>query len=262
MWSHRKRGMIGTEEWVEVGEVTSLHIYPIKSCKGQAQESMQLDEYGAVNDRRYMIVDENGRFVTQRQEAALCQIAPAINLDGSLKVEAPGMTSCTVKTTKRTSADHAELEAGIWEDDVKVVDQGGEISSWLSSFVGRNLRLVGMSDKYERTSNRRFTPRRSFGKTAFSDGYPLLLISEESLHYLNSLLSVPLPMNRFRPNIVIKTDCGAFAEDSWRRIKIHDMEMDVVKPCSRCKITTTDQSMKSTGFRDEEPLITLSRFRK
>ena len=74
--------------------------------------------------------------------------------------------------------DHAELEAGIWEDDVNVVDQGGEISSWLSSFVGRNLRLVGMSDKYERTSSRRFTPRRSFGKTAFSDGYPLLLISE------------------------------------------------------------------------------------
>ena len=70
--------MIGTEEWVEVGAVTSLHIYPIKSCKGQAQESMQLDEYGAVNDRRYMIVDENGRFVTQRQEAALCQIAPAV----------------------------------------------------------------------------------------------------------------------------------------------------------------------------------------
>ena len=70
--------MIGTEEWVEVGEVTSLHIYPIKSCKGQAQESMKLDEYGAVNDRRYMIVDENGRFVTQRQEAALCQIVPAV----------------------------------------------------------------------------------------------------------------------------------------------------------------------------------------
>ena len=149
------------------------------------------------------------------------------------------------------------MEAAVWDDEVLAIDQGSKVAEWLSAAIERPVRLVGMTPNFDRPTSRKYTPQSVPGQTGFSDGFPLLLISEESLEDLNTRMSTTLPMNRFRPNIVVK-GCSAYEEDKWRTIFIGDIHYHVVKPCSRCKITTTDQE---TGYRGEEPLTTLSTYR-
>ena len=257
-----KAGMIGSSGWRKVGELASLHVYPVKSCRGNEVDSMELDVYGATQDRRFMVVDEAGRFITQRQESVMARICVAAHGSGLIELSLSGDKGSTVvfRPVSAVSAEHAQVDAGVWDDSVVAVDQGKEVAVWLEGVLGRPARLVGMVEGFDRPTSRKYTPASAAagGQTAFSDGFPLLLISEASLSDFNSRVSSPLPMNRFRPNLVV-AGCGAYAEDQWRTLRIGETTFHVVKPCSRCKITTTDQE---TGYRGEEPLTTLSTYRR
>jgi uncharacterized protein YcbX len=257
LMSKRPVWLFGTGGWKHVGEVVALHVYPVKSCRGIEVEQMELDRYGPKLDRRFMIVDENGRFITQRQEAILSQIFAEMLPDGRVTLSVSNKSHFTFKPATAVSLAHPQVDAGVWDDEVLAIDQGMEVASWLVATINRPVRLVGMTQDFERPTSRKYTPKNVPGQTGFSDGFPMLLLSEESLEDLNSRLSTPLPMNRFRPNIVVK-GCKAYDEDKWRTIFIGGSQYHIVKPCSRCKITTTDQE---TGYRGEEPLTTLSTYR-
>ena len=140
---------------------------------------------------------------------------------------------------------------------MQAIDQGDEAAGWFSDWLGTPVRLVHIADGYIRRVNEKYTISPD-DHTGFSDGYPILLASEESLQDLNTHLETPVPMNRFRPNLVVK-GCEAFAEDTWKRIRIGEVELAVVKPCARCVVTTID---KETLEKSKEPLKTLGKYRR
>jgi uncharacterized protein YcbX len=146
----------------------------------------------------------------------------------------------------------------VWKSKgVHAIDQGEEAAAWFSDWLGTPVRLVHFADGYRRRINEAYAVNPD-DHTGFADGYPILLAAEEGLQDLNSRLEFPIPMNRFRPNLVVK-GCEPFAEDTWNRIRIGDVELAVVKPCARCEVTTID---KDTLERSKEPLKTLGRYRK
>jgi uncharacterized protein YcbX len=146
----------------------------------------------------------------------------------------------------------------IWKSEgVQAVDQGEEAAQWFSDWLGTSVRLVHIAEGYQRRLNPQYAVRAD-DHTGFADGYPILLISEESLQELNSRLEIPVPMNRFRPNLVVR-GCEPYAEDTWNKIRVGDVELAVVKPCPRCEVTTID---KVTLERSKEPLKTLGRYRR
>jgi hypothetical protein len=232
--------------------VTALNFYPVKSCKGTPLNQAVIGKRGIVNDRILMVVDAENRFMTQREHPRMALIAP--KLEGKqLRLSGPDIAPLTIDTTDAGP----RAEVTVWRDQCTAVDQGDAAARWLTNVLGTPCRLVRMADDYVRHVDQTYAPRAD-DQTGFADAYPLLLISEGSLEDLNSRLEVRLPMNRFRPNIVV-TGCEPYAEDGWKRIRIGAMSFDVVKPCSRCAITTTDQA---TAERSKEPLKTLATYRK
>lgn len=233
--------------------LSSLHRYPVKSCRGQSAAGLQTDRYGLEGDRRWMLVTPEGDFLSQRQIPRMALIEPTLATDG-LWLAAPGVDP--LRVTGHTLSLPAS-RAQVWKDTVAAADAGEEAAAWLSTLLEVTCRLVGMHARYHRSVD----PERVGGdhQVSFADGFSFLLISEASLVDLNSRLDTSLPMNRFRPNLVV-SGCEAFAEDRWKRIRIGDTEFTVAKPCARCAITTTDQS---TGRRaGKEPLRTLARYRR
>src|ERR1700733_6408056 len=144
----------------------------------------------------------------------------------------------------------------IWNDTCEAIDEGDEVAEWLSAYMKTSCRLVRMADEFVRSVDDRYAEAED--QVGFADAFPFLLISTESLEDLNSRLDESLPMNRFRPNIVVSGCSSSFAEDTWRQTRIGNCEFNVVKPCDRCVITTTDQE---TGKRGQEPLRTLAKYR-
>lgn len=233
--------------------LSSLIYYPIKACRGHEVESWNVGRMGLERDRRMMIVTPDGEFLTQRQISKLALINPALN-DDVLTLSAPNMDSLQVAI--RTSG-HS-WPVNIWKSKgVQAVDQGEEAVEWLSEFLNTSVRLVHIADGYKRLVNQEYAVNAD-DHTGFADGYPILIISEESLQDLNSRLETPVPMNRFRPSIVIK-GCEPYAEDTWNRIQVGDVKLAIVKPCARCEVTTID---KETLERKKEPLKTLGKYRK
>jgi uncharacterized protein YcbX len=150
------------------------------------------------------------------------------------------------------------VPVSIWRSkNVEAIDQGDEAAQWFSDWLGVDVRLVHIADGFIRRINEKYAVNPD-DHTGFADGYPILIASEESLADLNMRLEIPLPMNRFRPNLVVR-GCDPFAEDTWKRILIGDVELAVVKPCARCVVTTID---KETLEKSKEPLKTLNKFRK
>jgi len=232
--------------------VTALYEYPVKSCRRVKSSQVKIDRFGFSRDRRWMIVDEKGVFLTQRELPRLALIRPVFK-EQQLLLDAPGKPRLVVP---RADAG-ARGKAVIWNDKVPVVDAGEQAARWLTEFLEFDTRLVAMGQDHARAVD----PDYAIGDnhTSLTDGYPFLLISEDSLIDLNTRLASPLPMNRFRPNIVV-AGCEAYAEDRWRRIRIGRCEFAVVKACARCAITTTDQE---TGERKgREPLRALGRYRR
>ncbi|QNH76487.1 MOSC domain-containing protein [Pseudomonas protegens] len=235
--------------------LSALYRYPLKSARGETLQQIGLDKLGLEGDRRWMLVDEaSGRFLTQRAVARMSQLSALYNDHGGLTLSAAGLASLEVPLPDAAAALRGVT---IWQDSLRVPDAGDEAAAWVSEFVGKPTRLVQVPPERARST------AAGYGKdddqVAFADGFPLLLIGQASLDDLSSRVGRPLEMLRFRPNLVIEGS-AAFAEDQWRRIRIGDLEFRVVKPCSRCILTTIDPQ---TGERsaDREPLATLQKYR-
>jgi len=232
--------------------VSSLIYYPIKACRGHEVDVSNVERMGLEHDRRMMVVTPEGGFLTQRDHPKLALVTPSISSE-RLTLSAPGTDSLTfsVQTSGPT------FLVDIWRSkDVPAVDQGDEAAEWFSDWLGTSVRLVHFADGYLRKVSQEYAVNAD-DHTAFADGYPILLASEESLADLNARMDLPVPMNRFRPNLVVR-GCEPFAEDTWNRIRIGEMEMAVVKPCARCLVTTID---KETLEKSKEPLKTLASYR-
>jgi uncharacterized protein YcbX len=232
--------------------VSALWVYPVKSCAGIPLERAEVTDTGLAHDRELMVVDADGSFLSQRSEPRLALVRPTLSSDGVLRLEAPGVEPLQLEL--EAEGDRREVE--VWGDRVSAVSLGAVAERWFSSWLGRPCTLVRMPpDTVRPVDVDHAGPGHRVG---FADGYPFLLLSEGSLDELNRRLEIPLPMDRFRPNVVVD-GCPPHAEDRWRRLRIGEVELRVVKPCSRCSITTVDQA---TGARGPEPLATLAGYRR
>ncbi|MBL9215819.1 MAG: MOSC N-terminal beta barrel domain-containing protein [Opitutaceae bacterium] len=239
-----------------MARVSALHIYPVKSCRGHRLESAAFDAWGLAGDRRYLIITPDGQFVTQRQLPRLALVDTQLD-SGRLTLGSPGRRSVTLPPSPPAPLAHTVT---IWKDQVQAEDCGDEAAEWLTRFLGAPLRLVRMGPHYHRPVKP--SRARPGDVVSFADAYPFLVISEASLDDLNDRLVArheePLPMNRFRPNIVV-ADCAPYAEDAWIRVRIGPARFRNSGPCARCVITTTDQL---TAERGKEPLRTLASYRR
>lgn len=232
--------------------LSELHFYPVKSLRGVKLQRAPVDRRGIRRDRHWMVVDESGRFLTQRQESRMALIGTRL-IPGGLRLCAPGMADLELPFEEGSGE---PLQVQVWEDLCQARAAGPAADQWLGRFLGRPCRLVYLPEESRRPVDPAFaTPQ---DQTGFSDGFPFLLISQASLDDLNARLSRPVPMRRFRPNLVVQ-GCAPYAEDRWRRIRIGAVEFRVVKPCSRCAIPTIDID---TGERGQEPLRTLGQYRR
>jgi uncharacterized protein YcbX len=232
-------------------QLSGISIYPVKSCAGINLDSVTLDRFGPVGDRRWLVVDERGRFISQREQARMALV----------RVETvPGGIRLSLGDSSIQAAipcgDAPELRVSVWADSVRALLADGHAGEWLSAQLGRCCQLVYMPDNCRRLVDGLYA--RDGETVSFADGFPLLLISQASLGDLNSRLDTPVPMNRFRPNLVV-SDCEPFAEDTWRRIRVGDVEFKVAKPCSRCVIPSIDQA---TAKRDGQINRVLASYRR
>jgi uncharacterized protein len=230
-----------------------IHVFPIKSCAPMVTGQAEVEARGLRGDRRWMIVDSSGKFVTARKQPRLVLIRAAISV-GGLNLEAPGMPSLQLEP-----ADAADrISVRVWDDEFVALCAEAAADDWISNYLGINARFVHMDPSISRPVDPDHS--RKGDEVSFADGFPLLLISQASLDGLNSRLETSVPMLRFRPNLVI-ADTGPHAEDGWRSIRIGDVRFDVVKPCTRCVLTTVDPD---SGTFDAlgEPLRTLIGYRR
>ena len=189
--------------------LVSIHRYPIKGCRGHALASAEVDALGLVGDRRFLVVDSNDRFVSQREAAVLATVTPMF-AGRVLTVEAPRVSPLVLEL----DPDGSSRDVTIWDDQVTATDQGDSAAAWFSAVLGHPCRLVHFGDEATRRLDPRYTPRPE-AETAFTDGYPILGVLQESLDDLNSRLTQPVPMDRFRPNFVF-AGAPAWSEDACR----------------------------------------------
>lgn len=232
--------------------ISGLFIYPIKSCRGISRDDAEVVATGFADDRLWLVVDRHGVFMTQRDWPALARVSVAVE-DGGLRVQTDGMAPLDIETPHSKASLHP---ATIWRDDVRVATAGSAAAGWFTDLLGTPCRLVRMPDSSVRQVDLGYAAEGD--RVGFADGFPFLLISQSSLDELNHRLDKPVPMDRFRPNIVVD-GCPAHAEDQWLQVTMGEVGFRVVKPCARCVITTTDQT---TGVRNHEPLRTLATYRR
>jgi uncharacterized protein YcbX len=234
--------------------LTALYVYPVKSCAALAPPSARVEPRGLADDRRWLVVDPKGAFVTGRAHSRMPLIRATPIADG-LRLEAPDMPTLDIA---RPDADARRRSVTVWKSTVDAPVAAGEAGAWLSRFLGTDLSLVYMDDAAHRGVNPEYG--QPGDEVSFADGYPQLLISSAALDALNARLSAPVEMLRFRPNLVV-AGTTPHAEDEWKRIRVGDVEFDVVKPCTRCIFTTVDPQR---GERDAngEPLKTLTTYRR
>ena len=234
--------------------LSELFLYPVKSLGGIAVARWELDAFGLRFDRRWMVVDPAGKFLTQRQHPQMARIRPRLDDGGRLTLSHPDQGEFAVPPA---DPEAPRLRVQVWSDTVAAVPVGDAADRWLSEAIGVDCRLVWFPDDVKRQVDTRYAFLGD--RTAFADGFPLLLIGQASLDDLNRRLASPVPMRRFRPNLVV-AGAEPYAEDHWQRIRVGSVPMRVVKPCSRCVITTVDPD---TGRRTgQEPLATLAKYRR
>ncbi|MGW0392724.1 MOSC domain-containing protein [Streptomyces sp. NPDC003042] len=242
--------------------VQSLHVHPVKSVAGTAPDEVAVEPWGLSGDRRWAVIDSEGAVLTQRRHARLA-LASARPLEGGrVALSAPGMADLVVEVPQPGPLEPALL----FGKKVETVVAGAAAAEWFSTYLGEPARLVHLDDPAVR---RPVDPKYALpGETvSLADAYPLLLTTLASLDALNALIAQgdhpregPLPMNRFRPSVVVAgPGVEAWAEDGWRRIAIGDAVFRGVRECGRCIVTTTDQT---TAERGREPLLTLARHRR
>lgn len=242
--------------------LTALYVYPVKSCRGLAVDTAEVDARGLVGDRRFLVVDAEGRFLTQRVHPRMALIETALTAD-ALTLSSLGHGSVSIARSGFRPP-QSEIVVTVWKDTVTVDDCGDEAAAWLTDFLGQPCRLVHTGTAYSRPIAPHKIPRAlaqgvsTVHEVSFADAFPLLVISEESLADLNGRLDAPLPMNRFRPNLVV-AGAAPYAEDDWRRFRIGVVVFHGATRCGRCVVTTTDQL---TATRAHEPLRTLATYRR
>lgn len=236
-----------------MARIASLHIYPVKSCRGIDLAKARMTATGLEWDRRWMIVDGKDRFITQRSHPRLATISTAV-ANGRLELTTDGHPPLVVDAR----ADGSMRRVEIWKDSCAGIDAGDGAAAWLTRVLGDRLRLVRIDERVPRLANPRYAGPKPQPVT-FTDGYPVLLLSRASLAELNRRLPAPVPMNRFRPNVVID-GVAAHAEDAMGNFRSGAVVLRGVKHCTRCVTTTTDQH---DGSRDEhnQPLATLKTYR-
>jgi len=233
--------------------VAALYVYPVKSCRGLALPAARLLDAGLEHDREWMIVTSEGRFVTQREEPRLATVQVALD-EGALELSAPGCGSLRVPLEPVAGP---RVAVTVWDHHCAALDEGARAADWLGDCLGRRLRLVRFDPEHRRESSREWTGDVP-ATTRFSDGYALLAISRASLDDLNARLPRPLPVDRFRPNLVLE-GLAPYGEDALQDLVAGALRLRRVKPCTRCIVTTTDQA---TGERDgDEPMRTLKTYR-
>ncbi len=231
-------------------KISELAVYPVKSLAQLGMSHLQVERFGFALDRRWMIVDADGLMITQRKKSRMCLIQPKL-IENGLRLQASGMPALDVFC----SPDLPHRSVTVWDDSCMALDCGDKVAAWLSQFLGIACRLVFFPDDEVRQVDPAYA--QPGDRTAFSDGFPILLISQASLDELNRRLTKPVAMRRFRPNLVV-TGCEPFAEDKWKKIRIGGIIFRIVKPCSRCVIPNIDPD---TAQKSGEPTRTLSRFR-
>jgi len=238
-------------------KITGLTIYPVKSLAGIPLQSSELDSMGLKYDRRWMLVSPDGMFLTQRKFPQMALVSTALK-NGQLTLSRKDKEDHSVP---EISADAKMMDVRIWRDTVTAQRVGDESDAWLSEALGFDCHLVYIAENEVRQCSLDYADEGD--RTGFADAFPILVISEESLGDLNNKLETkgkkPVPMKRFRPNIVV-TGCEAFAEDTWKMLTIGEIAMRGIKLCDRCILTTVDPV---TGERTgKEPLETLGEYRK
>ncbi len=225
----------------------SLAVYPVKSCAGVAVTTASVQTRGLESDRRWMIVDTEGRYITQREVGELARVQCQPDIMGIQFLEGP-----LVREAEATS----ELDVTIWGDEVRARLAPESASRWLSRRIGRSVRLVFMDAACRRPVDP--VIGQTGDEVSFADGYPMLIASSSSLESLNARLPDPVSMRRFRPNIVIE-GAQPFAEDRWRTVRIGNVKIDLVKSCARCVVVDTDPD---TGHRSKGVLREMATFRR
>jgi uncharacterized protein YcbX len=234
-------------------KLTEINIYPVKSMAGITLQSSAIDAMGLQYDRRWMVVSPTGKFITQRSHPQMALIQPHLN-GGQLTLSSFGLDDHIVPLA---DANSPRKTVQVWNDTVQAQHLSAETDHWLAHTLGEPCHLVYIDAQEVRQCDLSYAKQGD--RTGFSDGFPLLLISQASLDDLNAKLNETVTMQRFRPNLVV-SGCEAFAEDTWQSMQINTLSFHIVKPCSRCIITTVNPQL---GFvNSPEPLQTLATYRK
>lgn len=234
--------------------ISQLFIYPVKSLGGMAVAAARLTDRGLEYDRRWMLVDEQNRFLTQRQYPQMALLQTGITPEGIAVFRKNDLQNRVVIPFDNSGSERCRVN--VWNDWCEAIMMSDELNQWFSNHLSISCRLVFMPDDSLRKVDTQYAVHES-DITGFSDGYPLLVIGQASLDDLNSRLETSLPMNRFRPNIVL-AGSAPYEEDEIERFAIGNTRFQGVKLCARCAITTTDQD---SGERSKEPLTTLATYR-
>jgi uncharacterized protein YcbX len=233
--------------------VSALYVFPVKSCAGLRVEELALDALGAARDRRFMLVDERGGFVSQREQPRLALVRVAVADPGGIALCAAGRATLSIDVP---SARNGERDAVIWDERVRVRDCGDPAAAWFSDLLEARVRLVHLPNENARTVDPTYAP--SDARVALADGFPLLVATDASLADLAEQAGATLEMERFRPNAVIGGG-RAWDEDRWEALCVGAIPLRLVKPCARCSMTLLDPATSESGA---EPLRTLARFRR
>lgn len=238
--------------------LTAISRYPIKSCRGESLRSAVVEPWGLAGDRRWMLVDLSGTTVTAREHPRLVLIRPRLTSDG-LDLTSPDGPDLSVGTPDGTRL----TDVNVWREPFPAALATNGAHRWFSTLLDTPVRLVYLDDPTRRPTDPRFSADTD--RVSFADGYPIHVTTEESLAAVNEWVADgplaaegPLPMTRFRPNLVLR-GAPAWAEDSWRRIYVGAAAFRVATSCDRCAVTLVDPADASTG---KEPIATLARHRK
>jgi uncharacterized protein YcbX len=237
-------------------QISELYVYPIKSLPGISLRQACITDRGFEHDRRWMLVDENNTFLSQREIPEMTQLAVTLEKNAIRVTDRRNEDSLAIAFRQNDPAQKNAAEVTVWDDTCMGEYVSVEADAWFSKTLGINCRLVHMPDDSRRMVDQQYAPGDNI--TSFADAYPFLVIGQASLDDLNSRLAEPLPMDRFRPNIVF-VGGAAFEEDLMAHLTINDINFYGVKLCARCPIPTIDQH---TGLRGKEPLKTLAKYRQ
>jgi len=238
--------------------IEQLVIYPVKGLAGIAVDSAQITPFGLAGDRRYMLVDENGRFLTQRTLPQLTQFSVGMPSPEKVIIEWPDGDVVWLPMLSEDALERFPERklVEVWGDEVEAATGWAEVDAFFSDALEKRVQLAWMPEDARRVADPDFTAHEEL--VSFADGFPILVLGSASIDELNQRLRDPVPMNRFRANVLVGGS-EPWEEDTWKNMQVGDASVDLVKPCARCVVITTDQA---TGERSKEPTAALATYRR